>query len=88
MKTETKTTPKRTGSLDFYLILATVGVLFALSVICVYGMFYFKFAAIQQLPPLEKMAYMNRTIGVGQGAGNQDVSLVLHGAGMLEGRCR
>jgi hypothetical protein len=50
---------KRTGSLDYYLILATVGVLFAISVICVYGMFYFKFASLQQLPPAEKMAYMN-----------------------------
>ena len=51
---------KRTASLDYYLILATVGVLFAISVICVYGMFYFKLAAVQQLPAPEKMAYMNQ----------------------------
>lgn len=56
---------KKTASLDYYLILATVGVLFALSVICVFSMFYFKLAAVQQLPPLEKMAYldqMNRVV--------------------------
>jgi hypothetical protein len=60
MEMENKTVIKKTGSLDYYLILATVGVLFAISVICVYGMFYFKFASIQQLPALEKMAYMNQ----------------------------
>ncbi len=52
-------TVKKAGSLDYYLILATVGVLFAISVVCVYGMFYFKFASIQQLAAPEKMAYMN-----------------------------
>ena len=57
---EIKTVIKKPGSLDYYLILATVGVLFAISVICVYGMFYFKFASIQQLPAPEKMAYMNQ----------------------------
>ncbi|MCF8056933.1 MAG: hypothetical protein K9K37_09880 [Desulfocapsa sp.] len=51
---------RKSQSLDYYLILATVGVLFALSVICIFGMFYFKFAAVQQLQPLEKMAYMAR----------------------------
>jgi hypothetical protein len=60
MEMENKTGIKKTGSLDYYLILATVGVLFAISVICVYGMFYFKFASIQQLPAPEKMAYMNQ----------------------------
>lgn len=53
---------KKTGkkaSLDYYLILATVGVLFAISAICIYGMFYFKLAQIHQLPAPEKMAYMN-----------------------------
>jgi hypothetical protein len=50
---------KRAGSLDYYLILATAGVLFAISVICVYGMFYFKFASLQQLPAPAKMAYMD-----------------------------
>lgn len=56
---ENRTAPKKTASLDYYLILATVGVLFAISVICVYGMFYFKFASIQQLAVPEKMAYMD-----------------------------
>lgn len=55
-----ETKSKKTASLDYYLILATAGVLFVLSVICVYSMFYFKFAAIQQLPAPEKMAYMNQ----------------------------
>lgn len=50
---------KKSGSLDYYLILATAGVLFVISAISVYGMFYFKFAAVQQLPPPEKIAYMN-----------------------------
>ncbi|MDH3328559.1 MAG: hypothetical protein OEM01_04940, partial [Desulfobulbaceae bacterium] len=50
---------KRKGSFDYYLILATVGVLFAISVICVLGMFYFKLASVQQLPPSEKFAYMS-----------------------------
>lgn len=45
--------------MDYYLILATVGVLFIISVICVYGMFYFKFAALQDMPPQEKIGYMN-----------------------------
>jgi hypothetical protein len=47
-------------SLDFALLLATVGVLFALSVLCVYAMFAFKFAAIHQLPPAAKLAYLER----------------------------
>ncbi len=56
-----KNTPlKRKGSFDYSLILATVGILFAISVICVFGMFYFKLANIQQLPPMEKYIYMNR----------------------------
>ena len=44
---------------DFYLILATTVVLFAISVICIYGMFYFKLAQVNQLPAAEKMGYMN-----------------------------
>jgi len=51
---------RKKSSLDYYLIVATVGVLFAISVICVYGMFYFKLAQIHQLPAPEKVAYMNR----------------------------
>jgi len=46
--------------MDYYLILATVGVLFALSVICVFSMFYFKFAAVQLMPPAAKLAYLDR----------------------------
>jgi hypothetical protein len=44
---------------DFYLILATAVVLFAISVICIYGMFYFKLAQVNQLPAAEKVGYMN-----------------------------
>ncbi|MBU0910655.1 MAG: hypothetical protein KKA54_08710 [Proteobacteria bacterium] len=51
---------KKKGSLDFYLLLSTVAVLFVISTICIYGMFYFKLAQIQQLAPTEKLAYMNR----------------------------
>ena len=51
---------KRKGSIDFYMILATAGVLFIISIICIFGMFYFKLAAVHQLPPPEKLAYMNR----------------------------
>lgn len=48
------------GSYDFYLILATALVLFAISLISIYGMFYFKFAQIQQMAPSVKLSYMNR----------------------------
>ena len=51
---------KRQGSYDFYLILATALVLFIISIICIYGMFYFKFAQIHQMTPVIKAAYMNR----------------------------
>jgi hypothetical protein len=44
---------------DFYLILATTVVLFVISVICIYGMFYFKLAQVNQLPTVEKVSYMN-----------------------------
>ena len=44
---------------DFYLILATTVVLFIISVICIYGMFYFKLAQVHQLPLAEKVGYMN-----------------------------
>ncbi len=55
-----KETGKRTGFFDFYLILATVAVLFVISVICVYAMFYFKMAQVQQLPQAAKLLYMER----------------------------
>jgi hypothetical protein len=47
-------------SYDFYLILATATVLAIISGICVYGMFYFKFAQLQQMAPAVKVAYMER----------------------------
>lgn len=51
---------KPKSSYDFYLILATALVLFAVSLISIYGMFYFKFAQIHQMAPAVKMSYMNR----------------------------
>ncbi|MBW1791981.1 MAG: hypothetical protein JRJ14_06915, partial [Deltaproteobacteria bacterium] len=51
---------KRQGSYDFYLILATAVVLFIISMISIYGMFYFKFAQIHQMAPSVKVAYMDR----------------------------
>lgn len=51
---------KRKSSYDFYLILATVLVLSIISLISIYGMFYFKFAQIHQMAPAVKMSYMNR----------------------------
>jgi len=48
------------GHYDYYLILATSLVLFFISVICIYGMFYFKFAQINQLPVAEKILYMDK----------------------------
>ncbi len=50
----------RSVSYDYVLILATVAVLFAISVLCIYGMFAFKFAQIQNLPPAAKLAHMER----------------------------
>ena len=48
------------SSYDFYLILATAVVLFAICLISIYGMFYFKFAQIHQMAPAIKISYMNR----------------------------
>ncbi len=48
------------GHYDYYLILATSVVLFCISVFCIYGMYYFKFAQINQLPVAEKILYMNK----------------------------
>ncbi|MHB8789923.1 MAG: hypothetical protein ACYDBT_08585 [Desulfobulbaceae bacterium] len=47
-------------SLDYALILATVGVLFALSVLCVFTMFAFKLAAVHQMAPAAKLAFLGR----------------------------
>jgi len=44
---------------DFYLILATTVVLFVISAICIYGMFYFKLAQVNQLATTAKINYMN-----------------------------
>ena len=44
---------------DYYLILATTVVLFVISVICIYGMFYFKLAQVNQLAAVAKVNYMN-----------------------------
>lgn len=54
------TAMKAKKSLDYSLILATVGVLFALSLLCVYSMFAFKFAAVHQMAPPAKLAYLAR----------------------------
>ena len=51
---------KLRSSYDFYLIIATTLVLFAISLISIFGMFYFKFAQIHQMTPDLKIAYMNR----------------------------
>lgn len=48
------------SSYDFYLVLATTAVLFAICMISIYGMFYFKFAQIHQVDPAVKIAYMHR----------------------------
>ena len=48
------------SSYDFYLILATTVILFAICLISIYGMFYFKFAQIHQMAPALKITYMNR----------------------------
>lgn len=52
-------TTKRKGSLDFNLILATAVVLSAISLICIYAMFYFKLAQVHELPAGEKLLYMD-----------------------------
>lgn len=51
---------KRKSSYDYYLILATTAVLFIISVLCIYGMFYFKLAQVQQMAPAIKIEYMSR----------------------------
>jgi hypothetical protein len=48
------------SSYDFYLVLATTVVLFAICLISIYGMFYFKFAQIHQMAPSVKILYMAR----------------------------
>ncbi len=45
---------------DYYLILATAIILFAISIICIAAMFYFKVASVQLMAPVDKAAYMSR----------------------------
>jgi len=66
-------------SYDFYLILATAFVLFAISIICIYGMFYFKFAQVQEMEAAAKYAYMNEM--------NRVVSPFIIGLILLLGIC-
>ncbi len=51
---------KTKSSYDFYLILATAVVLFVISVVCIYGMFYFKLALVHQMPSAMQVQYMDR----------------------------
>jgi len=51
---------KSKKSYDFYLVLVTTLVLFIISIICIYGMFYFKLAQIHQVPLEMKISYMER----------------------------
>lgn len=55
-----KASGKKSASYDYYLVLVTCIVLAVISVICIYGMFYFKFAQVQQMPVQMKTAYMDR----------------------------
>ena len=70
---------KKKNSYDFYLIVATAIVLAIISAICIYGMFYFKFAQIHQMNTAAKAAYMNQM--------NQAVSPFLIGLIVLLGIC-
>ena len=54
----------RRASYDFFLVLATVAVLFALSAICIGAMFSFKWAGVDQMAPEMKAAYMERMNGI------------------------
>jgi hypothetical protein len=51
---------QKKSSYDFQLILATTAVLFAISLICIYGMFHFKLIQVHHLAPAAKAAYMDR----------------------------
>lgn len=55
---------KKKNSYDFLLILATTGVLFVISLICIYAMFYFKAAQVNHMAPAAKAVFMNRMDGV------------------------
>jgi hypothetical protein len=49
---------------DYYLILATVAVLSVISLICVFAMFFFKYAQVQEMEVAAKALYMNRMNGI------------------------
>jgi hypothetical protein len=51
---------KNKNTYDFYLIIATAVVLFVISLICIFGMFYFKLAMIHEMPPDIKVQYMEK----------------------------
>ncbi len=42
---------------DFILILITVGIMFLISILCIGGMFYFKWANLQSVTPAVKVAF-------------------------------
>jgi hypothetical protein len=70
---------KTKSSYDFYLILATAVMLFIISAICIYGMFYFKLTQIHQMEIPMKVAHMNRM--------NDIISPFLIGLILLLGIC-
>jgi len=45
---------------DFILILITVGILFLISLLCIGGMFYFKWAELQNVAPAIKIAFQEQ----------------------------
>jgi hypothetical protein len=49
---------------DYYLILATVAVLSVISLICVFAMFFFKYAQVDEMAPAAKALYMGRMNGI------------------------
>lgn len=49
---------QRKTSYDYYLILATAAVLFIISSLCIYGMFYFKVNHLQELEAAVKLQYL------------------------------
>lgn len=49
---------------DYHLILATVAVLFIISLISIWGMFFFKYAQVQEMEAAAKALYMQRMNGI------------------------
>jgi hypothetical protein len=50
----------RRFSYDFILILITVGILFLISLLCIGAMFYFKWAELQNVAPVIKIAFQEK----------------------------